>query len=280
MKLEKGTEKTREFYEAKGWKKAGTGRFEDTEMFGTRVDGPIRQRLHAQRYRRILREFGPGTKNFFELGCGANPTLELQPLWGHYTGVDFSKEGLVQSARKLTELNVANEFIHADITSLPIPDHSADAVFSAHVLYHIDTAEGQAAALREAARILKPNGTAVFIVANPYPLLFPLRLLARVLASIPGSAILARRLGRNSPLPYLPLPPRWFRRQLEVFGDVAVSVYAIHSTWFNQAVSEDDRFGGIAWKVVAAIESRYPRLAAYLGNYVMIRLLKRATDAS
>ena len=276
MKLEKGTERTREFYEAKGWKRAETGRLEDTEMFGTRVDGPIRKRLHAQRYNRILKEFGSGTKDFVELGCGGNPTLELQPLWGHYTGVDFSQEGLAQSARKLKELKVAHQLVQADITSLPIPDRSADAVFSAHVLYHIDTVEGQAAALREAVRILKPKGTAVFVGANPFPLLFPFRLLARLIASVPGSAALARRLGRNSPLPYLPLPPRWFRRQLEVFGDVTVSVYAIHSTWFNQVVSEEAGFGRIAWKVVAAIESRYPSLAAYLGNYVVIRLSRES----
>jgi SAM-dependent methyltransferase len=52
-----------------------------------------------------------------------------------------------------------------DITRLPMPDGTYDAVIANHVLEHIDD---DAAAMRELCRVLKPGGTAVLTVpVNP-----------------------------------------------------------------------------------------------------------------
>lgn len=274
VKFGQGSKKTRDFYESKGWQSSESGRLVDTEMFGVHEDGPIRQYLHAQRYERIKAAFGNQPQNFVEMGCGGNPTLELKEIWGRYTGIDFSEQGLAQSRAVLMDQGVPFELVHADITDVPLNDNIADAVFCAHVIYHIDSVSGQRAALREAARILKPGGVAIFVLANPYPILFPIRLTKRLVAGIPGVAALSKKVGREAPLPYLPLRPGWVKSQLDGFGDVQVSVYSMHSTWFNQKVTEFSGLGKILWKTLAWIETRWPRIAMYLGNYAVVSLRK------
>ena len=91
------------------------------------------------------------------------------------------------------------------------------------MIYHIDSLNGQLAALREAPRIIKPGGVAVFVVANSFPIFFPIRLTKRLIAGIPGVAALRKKVGREA-LPYLPLRPGWMKSQLEGLGEVRVSV--------------------------------------------------------
>jgi len=74
-------------------------------------------------------------------------------------------------------------------------------VYSAHAIYHIDTVDGQGAALREAMRVVRPGGRAIFVLANPFPLLFPYRLIRRVFAMTPGLNAVLNRLRAKPPLP-------------------------------------------------------------------------------
>lgn len=269
--LRKGTSATREFYNRIGWQRQG-GTLVDSLMFGW-TDGPIRQALEARRHERLLRVIGPGLK-LAELGCGGTPATLLARRCARYTGVDFSAVALTEAAAALREIHVPFETIEADITDLPFEDSSFDAVYSAHAIYHIDDPDGQAAAFHEAMRIVSPGGIAVFILANPFPLLFPVRLARRLLAMTPGLNLVLNRLRARPPLPYLPMPLGWMRTQLSQWGHVEIEGYAVPSVKFDRSVSERTFLGRLIWRTVGWLEANHGRLAARLGCYVLIAVRK------
>jgi ubiquinone/menaquinone biosynthesis C-methylase UbiE len=69
-----------------------------------------------------------------------------------------------QSAK--AKLGPTGEFVLGSILDLPLPDNHVDAVYCAHVIYHIDAAF-QEKAVRELIRVTKPGGRVVIIYANP-----------------------------------------------------------------------------------------------------------------
>jgi len=271
--VRKGTTATQRFYDRVGWTR-DNGVLVDQQMFAFR-DGPIRQALEAQRLSRVqAAACGPAVR-LVELGCGGNPAIRLAARCAGYTGVDFSSVGLAEASSALKALPIPAETVESDITELPFPDGTFDVAYSAHAIYHIDTIDGQRAAFREALRVVAPGGRAVFILANPFPLFFPLRLLRRVLAMTPGVRPMLDRLRAAAPVPYLPMPLSWMRRELRAHGDVTITGYAIPSVAFDRRVSEQSMFGRAAWKVVQYFETRHPQVAARLGCYVLIVVNKR-----
>jgi ubiquinone/menaquinone biosynthesis C-methylase UbiE len=266
--LRLGTAATRDFYNRIGWRRKD-GTLVDTRLFGW-TDSPKRKAIDDQRKERLRHIVGgPGLK-FAELGCGGTPALFLADRCASYTAVDFSSVGLSEAALALRDANVPFETIEADITDLPFEDNIFDLVYSAHVIYHIDTVHGQAAAFREAMRILRPGGRAIFILANPFPLLFPYRLFRRVLAMTPGVNNILNRLRAKPPLPYLPLPPGWIKKQLKTWGAVTVTGYAVPSVEFDRRVSETTAVGRMLWRAIQRLEMSYIDLSARLGCYVLI----------
>lgn len=230
--------------------------------------------MHSRRMAKLRAMFvslAPPVR-FLELGCGGHPELRLADCWTHYTGVDFSATGLKVATAALQAADIDHRVVQADITHLPFGDATFDAVYCAHVLYHIDHRDGQRQALHEAMRVLRPGGIAVFIIANPFPLLFPLRSGRRMIAALPILGNAFARVRAAPPLPYLPLRRGWYRRQLSPFGRVAITTFAIHSTWFNQNVSEFNIVGGTLWRTLGALELCAPRVAALLGNYALIHI--------
>jgi SAM-dependent methyltransferase len=271
-KLRRGTAATRDFYNSVGWGRED-GKLVDTLLFGW-MDGPIRQALEGQRKDRLREGVGGPGLRLAELGCGGTPAVFLAERCATYTAVDFSLTGLSEAAAALKRTNVAFETIEADITDLPFEDNAFDVVYSAHAIYHIDTVDGQAAAFREAMRVLRPGGRAIFVLANPFPLLFPYRLIRRVLAMTPGLNTLLNRLRAKPPLPYLPMPLRWMKGQLGKWGDVRITGYAVPSVQFDRRVSEVTKLGRMAWRAVQRLEKYHPVLAARLGCYVLIVVTK------
>jgi len=271
-KLRKGTAATRDFYNRVGWRRQG-GTLVDTLLFGW-TDGPIRQALQSQRMERVRQVAGGPGLRLAELGCGGTPAVFLAERCAMYTAADFSSAGLSEAAAALKETNVPFETIETDITDLPFADGAFDVVYSAHAIYHIDTADGQAAAFQEAMRVVRPGGRAIFILANPFPLLFPYRLIRRVLAMTPGLNAVLNRLRAKPPLPYLTMPLGWMKRQLGKWGDVKITGYAVPSIQFDRRISESTTFGRLAWRAVRRLETHHVDLAARLGCYVLIEVSK------
>jgi len=272
VQIHQGTERTREFYDSVGWKEQD-GVLEDRRLFGVREDGPIRKRMHARSVDHLLNRFrslGDGLR-ILEMGCGGTPETRLFPLASHYTGVDFSSTGLEAAAKVAGE--VPHDFVQADITQLPFEDGTFDAVYCAHVLYHIDTPEGHRAALREGCRVVRPGGIVAFIIANPFPLLFPIRLGRRIVASV-------LKRGGSGALPYLPMTPAWYAREVSSFGTTEVRCSGMASTWFNHHVSEFKPFGRLAWTTLDSIHRRFPMGSVRFGNYATIFLRRSETTPS
>jgi ubiquinone/menaquinone biosynthesis C-methylase UbiE len=267
-----GSANIRSFYNEIGWREKPSGVLLDTDLFGDKEVGEIRREAHALRVRRIRDAIGAAGRalKLIECGCGGNPALFLADLCAEYTGVDFSVTGLKVTRKKLEAAGVNGRVLLCDVGWLPFPDGSFDVAYSAHMLYHIPSAEGQTAAFGEIMRVVRPGGLALFVLVNPQPLLFPVRLVRRLVAETPGLSSLADRLRRKPLLPYHPMTLGWIGRQLGRYGKVRIEGHALASNWFNRHVSELRNPGTMIWKMILWLERDHPGWAARLGNYVCI----------
>lgn len=88
-----------------------------------------------------------------DIGCGVGHSFDL--LTPRKTvGVDIDPEALRGQDR---------ETIVADIRDLPFPDDSFESLVSMHSIEHVPDPEK---VVREAARVVKPGGSAVFVTPN------------------------------------------------------------------------------------------------------------------
>ncbi len=100
-----------------------------------------------------------------DAGCGAG--YSALELFGDtlenvcYLGVDVSDAVDVARTRFAERGLDGAAFMQADITQLPIPDASVDAVFSEGVMHHTDSTQ---AALTALARKIRPGGSFMFYV--------------------------------------------------------------------------------------------------------------------
>lgn len=95
-------------------------------------------------------------KHILDVGCGTGGTLDRLKHIGQPVGVDLEPIAL-----ELSRERGHTHLLLASATSLPFADGSFDAVVALDVLEHIPD---DAAAAREIARILAPDGTLVVTV--------------------------------------------------------------------------------------------------------------------
>jgi ubiquinone/menaquinone biosynthesis C-methylase UbiE len=273
-----GTEQTRRFYDEEGWKTDHEAKPVDRNLFGVKENGPIRielHSLHTGRVRRALAIAGPRL-NLLECGCGGGPERAILDLCSRYTGVDFSTTGVELARSSFADVAIPHEFKVADACSLPFDDGAFDAVYCAHMIYHIEDPAAQEAALSELVRVVRPGGVVVVVAANPHPLAFPVRLVRRLAARTPIVGAVLNRFRAKPPLPYNPMPIAWMRRRLAQGGRVEVTAHRFESTAFNQNVNEVNGGGKLLWKGIRWLDTNYPRLSAYLGNYVILACQRRS----
>ncbi len=92
-----------------------------------------------------------------EIGVGAGRmTRALAADFGRVTGLDVSSD-MIERARSAAPANV--ELHRVEGPEIPLGDASADAVFSVHVLQHLDDYAAMSRYLEEARRVLKPGGS-------------------------------------------------------------------------------------------------------------------------
>jgi SAM-dependent methyltransferase len=103
-----------------------------------------------------------------DIGTGTGRLLELIALrTDHALGVDMSRDMLALARARLAERGLADRAAvrQADMYRLPFADRSFDAVALQMVLHY---AEDPAAALAEAARVLRPGGLLVVTDLAPH----------------------------------------------------------------------------------------------------------------
>jgi SAM-dependent methyltransferase len=104
-------------------------------------------------------------KRLLEIGCGIGTDLVRFARGGAIVcGVDLS-ETAVRLAERNLEVNgfPQHRFAIADGSLLPLPDASVDVVYAHGVLQY---AADPAGIVSEARRVLRPGGTAIFMVYN------------------------------------------------------------------------------------------------------------------
>jgi ubiquinone/menaquinone biosynthesis C-methylase UbiE len=104
------------------------------------------------------RQYGVSTQNCLEIGCGAGRiTKQLAMFFGHVYAVDVSRDMISCAQKAVESLNV--EFSVIDGLHLPQGDGSVKAIFSTHVLQHLDSEEIGFSYFREFFRVLEAGGT-------------------------------------------------------------------------------------------------------------------------
>jgi SAM-dependent methyltransferase len=99
-----------------------------------------------------------GAESVLDLGCGAGRhTILLARQGFRVCSMDVSEYGLESTRRWLAAEKLSAWLQLADMTSLPYPDSTFDAVLSLHVIYHnvLERIERTAA---EIHRVLRPGG--------------------------------------------------------------------------------------------------------------------------
>ncbi len=116
----------------------------------------------------ILRAAGPGRfRRMVDLGAGTGRMLTLlAPQANQALGLDQSQQMLNIARRNATEAGLVNvELRHGDIFDTRLPDGSADLVVVHQVLHYLGD---PAAAVKEAARIVAPDGRLVIVDFAPH----------------------------------------------------------------------------------------------------------------
>jgi ubiquinone/menaquinone biosynthesis C-methylase UbiE len=110
------------------------------------------------RYRRIRPQLFQGLSGrILDAGVGTGRNVPFYPADAHVLGIDLSPAMLARAKRRAQRLGRAVELRRSDVTSLELPDRSFDAAVSSF-LFCVLPNELQVPALREIARVLKPEG--------------------------------------------------------------------------------------------------------------------------
>lgn len=116
----------------------------------------------------LLEALPPRMDSFLDIGTGTGRLLELvAPQAERALGVDMSRDMLALARARLAERGLADRAAvrQADMYRLPFADAAFDGVAMQMVLHY---AEDPAAALAEAARVLRPGGTLLIADLAPH----------------------------------------------------------------------------------------------------------------
>src|SRR5690242_15825939 len=114
---------------------------------------------------------GGAPHDLLDIGTGTGRMLEiLGPRVGRALGIDQSREMLAIARVNLEKAGLANSFVRlGDMYQLPLADGSFDAIVIHQVLHYADR---PAAAIAEAARVVRPGGMLVVVDFAPHALEF------------------------------------------------------------------------------------------------------------
>ncbi|DAC72286.1 MAG TPA: class I SAM-dependent methyltransferase [Thermoplasmata archaeon] len=101
-----------------------------------------------------------------DIGCGnGRHLLPCAAYCSHVVGVDISPKLLRIIQKKLQSTTLSNvSLVHADAVQMPFADNQLDAILFIASLHNIQGKQNRNTALKEIARVLKPNGVALISV--------------------------------------------------------------------------------------------------------------------
>lgn len=184
-------------------------------------------------------------KRILDLGCGAGEASVYFAMKGaQIYAVDLS-EGMLQKVRLLADhhgVDVRTRFMPAE--KLEFDDNFFDCVYGSSVLHHVDVH----VALKEAARVLKPDGKAVFIEPLSYnPLINVYRWIAKDVRTPTEISFSFKHL-------------KYFR---EHFKDVSLSFHWLTTLWIFLYMFFIERINPVKdryWKRIVREHKRYAKM--------------------
>jgi len=146
------------------------------------------QRYIRQNENRLLPQLDPdnGHEFFLDAASGAQPRVEFGSKYTYHICVDFSLDGMIESRRLIGDRAIC---VVASLLSIPLQESSCDGILAAHVLYHLDE-QLQGNAIRQLARVMRPEGKMILLYGNPNSIE---NLLIRCLKKVTGKKITARK---------------------------------------------------------------------------------------
>lgn len=147
-----------------------------------------RNRFARQRIANVLSLLPPlRGRRLIDLGCGMGTfTIEAARRGAVGVGIDPAPAALAAARRvAAAEIEAGALFVRADAARLPLADHSADLVLAADLAEHLDD-DTLDHVLREAARILRPEGQLVLYTPEQRHLFERLRSRRLLLAPDPS----------------------------------------------------------------------------------------------
>jgi ubiquinone/menaquinone biosynthesis C-methylase UbiE len=262
----------RTFYDQYGWVKTGATTGEDLLFRDfSRFYYPYHDRVNAKTidcfrdlHGRLL------------IGGGGDLPESHVAIAGQFSDVtclDISRVAVDIARQKLAN---TGEFIIASLLDIPKPDDYFDAVFCAHVIYHIQR-DRQADAVRELIRVSRPGGRIVIIYSNPHSM--PERLV-RIKSSLPFAWRFRRKNSpptagtENRPQLYFSEHPLDWWSQFSDRCSIEIRSWDALSNAQEDQLFFSDAIAACGYRFLSWFERRLPRLAARWWTYPLLVLTK------
>jgi SAM-dependent methyltransferase len=250
----------RDFYDTYGWSEGG-----EDELF--RQFRPAYRAYHQQTDARTLGCFEGRDGSLLIVGGGDLPQshVELASRFNTVTCIDISAVALDITQHKLPTA----ERVLGSICNAPLPTGTIDAVFAAHIVYHIDANE-QERAVREMIRVAKPGGRIVIVYNNPRS---PIRFAAGVVHRLRKRFSPDLAVKTPSGLYFSPHPLSWW----SVFKDmctVSMLPWDIIGSFEERTLIPSDRLARAFYGAAARVERKLPYASVHFWQYPIIILDK------
>lgn len=267
-------EKVRNFYDRFGWVvQAGVSGEDALFRDFSAPYYPYHERVNA----RTSECFADLAGRLLIAGGGDLPEthVTIAGKFSETTCLDISKVAIEIARKKLQD---RAEFIVGSILDIPKPPDHFDAVYCAHVIYHIDR-DHQAKAVRELIRVTRPGGRVVVIYANWDSV--PARI-ARVKENLPLLRNLKRPKPYRTPDPGSQPPPLYafahplgWWSQFEDQCEVKIKPWDVMGNVQEEAILINDTLASCGYRICAWLEGRFPDSVARWWSYPLIVLTKK-----
>ena len=278
--MENTKQQVRDFYDQIGWAQVGEGLYQNARYEDLR---PVSREYIHKCHMRVKRHLAPHGDMLLDAGSGPvqwPEYLTYSEGYRYRLCADISITALKEAR---TRLGSQGLFVVADIANLPFKPDAFDGIVSMHTIHHLPLSEHKHAYL-ELNRVLKTGSSAVVINGWHNPLLMrmaePLISLGRRLSG--RAAKKKKNWSRENDQAGTfveKMTPRWLKNELD--GLLRFEIFPWRSLsprfmrWFVRP-----QFGGKAClRLVYWLEERFPRFFGEHGQYPLLVIKKKGTDA-